>query len=85
MNTTHTLTNFAQRGSLTYMTGNYEFKTVQGWFYLSGNTVVMRKIRGRNEYRFCSEELVHEFTPYDKEFETFYKEMNEILKRTKAQ
>ena len=80
-----TLTYFAQRGTLTYQNHDFTFTTIEGWFHLQGDTVVMRKIRGRNQFSLCREELVHDFMPYDKEAETFYKEMNAILKRTKAQ
>ena len=66
MNIDPTLTSFAKRGTLTYIKPNYEFETVEGWFYLRGQTVVRRKIRGRNEYQFCNASLVHSFVPYVK-------------------
>jgi hypothetical protein len=64
MNTQTTLTFKAQRGTLTYMQPDYSFRTVEGWFYLHGRTVVMRKIRGRNQFMLCAEEVVHDFTPH---------------------
>jgi len=66
MNTSTQLFNHEQRGVLTYMKPDYTFKTVEGWFYLNGRTVVMRKVRGRNRFMFCSEESVLDFKPYQK-------------------
>jgi hypothetical protein len=82
MNTTTGLTHFEQRGFITYMMYDYTFKTVEGWFSLNGGTVVMRKIRGRNSFFFCEADRVDSFEPYDKELETFIKEMNAIVSRT---
>jgi hypothetical protein len=56
-----TLTQIAQRGTLTYMRPNYEFCTRDGWFYIENNYVVMRKIGGRNWVRYCSVDSVYEF------------------------
>jgi hypothetical protein len=85
MNTSHTLTNHAQRGTLTYMKPDYSFRTIEGWFYLNGSTVVMRKIGGRNESALCEESTVHDFELYDAEFAKFVRELNKIVNRTKAQ
>lgn len=63
MNTSNTLTYFEQRGTLIYMKPDFSFKTIDGWFYLNGATVVMRKIRGRNRFQLCSETDVHNFKP----------------------
>lgn len=63
---TSTLTHFEQRGTLTYMKHDYTFKTVEGWFYLNGSTVVMRKVRGRNRFQFCNEQDVFDFKPQGK-------------------
>ena len=59
---TTTLTNHAQRGTLTYIKPDYTFKTVDGWFYLNGSTVIMRKVRGRNNFCFCEMQKVYDFT-----------------------
>jgi len=61
MNTT-SLTYFEQRGTLTYMKPDYSFRTIEGWFFINGNTVAMRKIRGRNQFQLCSADAVHDFT-----------------------
>lgn len=60
------LTSFARRGTLTFMKPNFEFGTVEGWFYAHGNVVVRRKIRGRNESVFCTLNAVHDFKEYKK-------------------
>jgi len=80
---TSTLTYFEQRGTLTYMKHDYTFTTVEGWFYLNGHTVVMRKLRGRNHFQLCNEEVVYDFTPYDAEAEKFAREMQALVARTK--
>lgn len=54
------------RGTLTYIKGDYTHKTVEGWFNLHGNTVVMRKIRGRNRYAFITVNQVLDFVPFVK-------------------
>ena len=64
---THDLTATAKRGTLIYMTSNYDWKKVQGWFHLHGNTVVRRKIGGRNTYALCGSEMVMDFITYKKE------------------
>jgi len=61
---THDLTPTAKRGTLIYMTYNYEWKKVEGWFYLHGNTINMRKIGGRNWYQFITAGQVIDFEPY---------------------
>jgi hypothetical protein len=61
MKHTHSLTHFEQRGTLVYMQPNYSYKTVTGSFYLEGNTVVMRKVRGRNRFQLCNVQDVYEF------------------------
>lgn len=66
MNTSTQLFNHEQRGVLTYMKPDYTFRTVEGWFYLNGRTVVMRKIRGRNHFQLCDEQVVHDFTAASK-------------------
>lgn len=58
----NTITHFEQRGTLTYMKPDFTFRTIDGWFYLNGSTVVMRKVRGRNHFNLCSEESVYQFT-----------------------
>jgi hypothetical protein len=63
---TSMITNYSQRGTLTYMKPDYTYRTVDGWFYMNGNTVVMRKIRGRNHFALCSESVVYDFKPYQK-------------------
>jgi hypothetical protein len=85
MSTQNTLTFHAQRGTLTYMQPDYYFRTVEGWFYLNGRTVVMRKIGGRNHFNLCAESVVHDFQPYDPEEAKFVKEMRVLLARTKNQ
>jgi hypothetical protein len=65
MKTTTPLAYFEQRGTLTYMKPDYTFKTIEGWFYLNGNTVVMRKIRGRNYSQLCAENVVYQFIKSD--------------------
>ena len=74
-----------QRGTLTYMKPDYSFRTVDGWFYLNGGTVVMRKIRGRNHFNLCAESVVHDFQPYDAEAEKFAREFRALVARTKNQ
>lgn len=66
MNTTSTLTTFEQRGTLVYMKPDYTYKTVDGWFYLNGNTVVRRKAGGRNHSACCSAASVYEFALQNK-------------------
>lgn len=61
MNTTHQLTDFEQRGKLTYLTHDYSWKSVEGWFYLNKQGVIMRKVGGRNRYFFASIESVLDF------------------------
>jgi hypothetical protein len=64
---THDLTPTAKRGTLIYMTSNYDWKKVEGWFHLHGNTVVRRKIGGRNTYALCGSEMVMDFITYKEE------------------
>ena len=54
-----------QRGTLTYIKDGYTFRTVEGWFYLNGGTVIMRKIRGRNQFALCAESVVYDFKPHN--------------------
>lgn len=55
MSTTHHLTTTEQRGFLTVMNGRYyEPETVEGWFHVNNQGVIMRKIGGRNRYFFAS-------------------------------
>jgi len=61
MNTT--LTHYQQRGTLTYTRPDFTHTTVEGWFYLNRDTVIMRKIGGRNQYQLCGIDTVHDFTP----------------------
>lgn len=63
---TNRLTHFEQRATLTYMKPDFSYKTVEGWFYLNGNTVVMRKLRGRNRFNFCNASDVLVFTLHQK-------------------
>jgi hypothetical protein len=66
------LTEFAQRGYLTYQKPDYAYSVgVAGWYYIQGNTVVRRKIGGRNWSAFCSVESVDSFDLYDAEREKF--------------
>jgi hypothetical protein len=65
MKTTAPLFHYEQRGTLAYsMCGMVCY--AQGWFYLNGNQVVMRKFRGRNRFLICSEQSVLHFTPESK-------------------
>lgn len=65
MKTTAPLFYYEQRGTLAYsMRGMVCY--AQGWFYLNGNQVVMRKVGGRNRFMICSEQSVLDFTPYQK-------------------
>lgn len=82
MNTSNTLTNHAQRGTLTYQNPDFTFTITEGWFHLQGNTVVMRKIRGRNQFQLCNITSVDEFTPYDAEAEKFVREFKALVQRT---
>ena len=61
------LTKDPQRGTLIHMTYNYGWTKDEGWFHLHGNTVVRRKIGGRNNFALCSEAAVLDFYPYKKE------------------
>lgn len=72
-----------QRGTLTYIQPDYTFRTVEGWFYLNGGTVVMRKIRGRNHFNLCAEAVVHDFIAYDKDAEQFAVAFKGLVARTK--
>jgi hypothetical protein len=49
------------------MTYNYEWKKVEGWFHLHGNTIVRRKIGGRNTYALCGSEMVMDFVAHKEE------------------
>lgn len=85
MNTTSAmLLNHEQRGTLAYsMCGMVCY--AQGWFYLNGSQVVMRKVGGRNRFNLCAESVVHDFTPYDAEAEKFAREFKALVARTKNQ
>jgi hypothetical protein len=81
----HGLTEFEQRGYLTYMRPNYSFATdMAGWYRVEGNTVVRRKIGGRNWSAFCPVESVESFDLYDAAAEKFARELATIVARTKA-
>lgn len=57
------ITQYEQRGTLIhFVPTTYQFKIVTGWFHVQGNTVVRRKIGGRNTYNFCQLENVDSFT-----------------------
>ena len=61
-NTKTGITNFEQRGTLTYIKSDYTYKSVQGWFFTNDNkTVVMRKIGGRNRFSVCTTDQVYIF------------------------
>jgi hypothetical protein len=75
----------AQRGTLTYMKPDFSFRTVEGWFYLNGGTVVMRKIRGRNHFNLCAESAVHDFIKYDAVAEALAKGLKAFVVRTNNQ
>jgi hypothetical protein len=62
---TNTLTTIPQRGTLTFMSEQNEYISVQGWFMQEGETVVMRKVRGRNRSVLCSLRSVFEFVPFN--------------------
>ena len=62
MTTTHQLTDHEQRGTLTYLTHDYSWKSVEGWFCLNRQGVIMRKIGGRNRHYFVAIETVLDFT-----------------------
>jgi hypothetical protein len=63
-----TITYYEQRGWLTYSLDRPEYgiteRTVPGWFMLSldGQTITMRKVGGRNRFRFVRTSEVIEFT-----------------------
>ena len=64
MNASTSLTAFEQRGTLAYTNRDFTYNEVEGWFYLQGNTVVMRRLRGRNRFALCRVALVLDFTPH---------------------
>jgi hypothetical protein len=64
MNTPITTT--AQRGTLTYIKGDYTYKTIEGWFHHHGTTIVMRKIGGRNQFNFITTSQVLDFQPHQR-------------------
>lgn len=53
-----TLDHYPRRGYIYYMAPNGTQRKQAGWFHLEGNTVAMRKIRGRNTFQFCQLENV---------------------------
>ena len=53
-----------QRGTLTYIKGDYTYKVIEGWFYRQGITINMRKIGGRNWYQFITAGQVIDFEPH---------------------
>lgn len=60
---TSTLTHlYEQKGTLIYIKPDFTYATVRGWFYTYNGYVVMRKLRGRNCFRLCSEESIYQFT-----------------------
>lgn len=60
-NTNHGINYYEQKGVIVYWKPDYTYATVEGWFSLSGQTVVRRKLRGRNSYAVCSLESVYSF------------------------
>jgi hypothetical protein len=58
------ITQHIQRGTLTYIKGDYTPKTVEGWFYKTGITINMRKIGGRNWHQFITAGQILDFQPY---------------------
>lgn len=82
----HGLTESEQRGYLTYMRPNYSFATdMAGWYRVEGNTVVRRKVGGRNWSAFCPIESVESFDLYDAEGEKVTREIRARLARLHAQ
>lgn len=62
---TSTLTHlYEQRGTLIYQNIDFTHTTVTGWFMLNNGAVVMRKLRGRNRFQLCRQEIVVDFTPH---------------------
>ena len=55
---------FEQRGTLTFMSHDYTYKTIEGWFCIQSGLIVMRKIRGRNHFGLCSETKFYDFKPH---------------------
>jgi len=51
-----TLTDFEQRGWITYLNPNGRLVTAEGWYMLTvnGHGVVRRKVGGRNRSLYCS-------------------------------
>lgn len=74
----------AQRGTLTYMKPDHSYKTVEGWFYLNGGGVIMRKIGGRNHFNLCAAVDVYDFVAFDPHEAKFIKAMRIALARTKS-
>ena len=73
-----------QRGTLIYMKPDHSWRTVDGWFYLNGGTVIMRKIGGRNHFNLCAEVSVHDFTPYDKDEDQFARQLKALIAKQRA-
>ena len=64
------LTTYEQRGTLTYIKSDYTPKIIEGWFYHHGDTVVMRKIGGRNRFQFITVSQIIDFEPHQPKKET---------------
>jgi hypothetical protein len=81
----HGLTEHAQRGYLTYIRPDYTVANdVPGHYYIQGDTVVRRKVGGRNWSAFCAVSAVHEFDLFDAEAEKFARDLAAIVARTRA-
>lgn len=53
------LTYLEQRATIQYTFDHIQFKRFSGWVRLEGNKVVVRRIRGRNQWHLCNvEDLV---------------------------
>lgn len=72
-----------QRGTLTYFYNKgMSNKTVEGWFYLNGGTVIMRKIGGRNHFNLCAAIDIFDFIAYDPETEQLARAFKGFVTRT---
>ena len=84
--TIHGLTEYAQRGYLTYVRPDHTYAAdMPGHYYIQGGYVLRRKIGGRNWSAFCSVESVHSFELYDAEGEKVTREIRARLARLHAQ
>ena len=81
----HGLTEYAQRGYLTYIRPDHTYAAdMPGHYYIQGGYVLRRKVGGRNWSAFCSVESVHSFDLYDAEAEKFARDLAAIVARTRA-